>query len=344
MSYTRRFSKTITVHYSGSVSYPASQSGGSAHYSGSTTETIHFNVIVDTDPFDGEMANMRNHVDALTGSVVATKTAHVATISDTSRQIGDTIISGFFKTVKSDISQQIAELRARSEALLVQLNKLAQRCSDKKRQMGEDYQRISARYSKIFTDLNEELKNRIYSIDEPVFKITRSTDSMADLSGANDMVSTVSVSAGEQARVHSMITANLAKAQAANAIEKGHRFLAAQRATDILLNKCLRPGGESAAISTPYCVVHTVAGPGSTDRKVYTSPMLDTIDKDGLADRLDSAAWSDTMTENDIKAISDYFNAEVAAELQSEPSSHGRRVAEMTARLFDLSATETPDK
>ena len=80
MSYTRRFSKNITVHYSGSVSYGPSQSGGSKSYSGTVTETVYFDVHVDTDPFDEEVHKMKDHVDLLTGSVVATEAAHVASI------------------------------------------------------------------------------------------------------------------------------------------------------------------------------------------------------------------------------------------------------------------------
>ena len=203
MSYTRHFSKTITVHYSGSVSYPASQSGGTKSYSGSTKETIHFNVTVDTDPFDESGEHQKDGVDLLTGSVAATEAAQVSSIRENSARIGQTIISGFFKTVKSDISQQITELRTRTDALLVQLNELAKRCNDKRRQMGVDYQRISSRYSKIFDDLNKELDNRIHSIDEPVFRLTRQTDDIG--SGAEKLVAAAAVSAGENARVHAGI-------------------------------------------------------------------------------------------------------------------------------------------
>ena len=44
MSYSRSFSKTIAIHYSGSVSYPASQSGGSVSYSGTAYEDVVVNI------------------------------------------------------------------------------------------------------------------------------------------------------------------------------------------------------------------------------------------------------------------------------------------------------------
>ena len=46
MGYRRSFTKEIPVHYRGSVSYPASQSGGSVSYSGTTYETVHVSVYV----------------------------------------------------------------------------------------------------------------------------------------------------------------------------------------------------------------------------------------------------------------------------------------------------------
>ncbi|RXE72823.1 hypothetical protein ED551_11780 [Muribaculaceae bacterium Isolate-013 (NCI)] len=342
MSYTRHFSKTITVHYSGSVSYPASQSGGTKSYSGSTKETIHFNVTVDTDPFDESVEHMKDGVDLLTGSVAATEAAQVSSIRENSARIGQTIISGFFKTVKSDISQQITELRTRTDALLVQLNELAKRCNDKRRQMGVDYQRISSRYSKIFDDLNKELDNRIHSIDEPVFRLTRQTDDIG--SGAEKLVAAAAVSAGENARVHAEISASLAKRQAVNAIEKGHRFLQMQYATDRLLNRCLRPGGEQQSITTPFCVADTTTGPGTSRTDVYASPMLGAIPAEQLADRLPAEACGATVSDDDARIIAEYFNSEVASAMQADTSEHSRRVAELTTRLFNLSNTAAPGK
>ncbi len=338
MSYTRRFKKNITVHYSGSVSYPASQSGGTRSYSGSTTETVVFDVTVDTDPFDEEIDNMKGHVDLLTGSVVAAEAAHVDVIGETSRKIGDTIISGFFKTVKSDISQQIAELKTKSEALLLQLNKLAQRCNEKKKQMGIDYQRIAERYGKIFTDLNNELENRIYSIDEPVFTAVRTIDSSGSKTVSNDLVSTVSLSSGEQARLHSKLSANLVKKQAINAIEKGKRFLAVQYATDNILDKCLLPERKGELLSSPFCILETTNENGVSHRSIYTSPLLNGIAQDSLADKLEPKLKS-RFDENDVRAIGDYFNASVAEEISNSSDSHSRRVAELTSKLFDLSNT-----
>ena len=166
MSYRRSFHKTIVVHYSGSVSYsyPASQNGGSgtAHYSGTAYEDVQVNIDVETTPFDNSVAHCNNSVNVLTGAVVATEAAQVASIDSNAKKIGSTIVEGFFKTIRSEISQQISELSSRLDATLMHLHKMAKRCVEKQKQMESDYNGVSNRYMKIFDDLNNELANRIY--------------------------------------------------------------------------------------------------------------------------------------------------------------------------------------
>ena len=62
MSYNRRFSKTITIRYSGTVSYPASERGGTISYSGTATEVVDVNVHVDTNPFDHSVSNCNGQI------------------------------------------------------------------------------------------------------------------------------------------------------------------------------------------------------------------------------------------------------------------------------------------
>lgn len=340
MSYKRRFSKTVSVRYSGTVSYPASQHGGSISYSGTAHETVDFDIIVDTEPFDNAVGDMKDGVDLLTGSVVATEAAQLKAIKDSSKKVGDTIISGFFKTVRSDISQQIMQLKYQSESLLLQLNKLAERCRDMQRQMGADYQRIAERYIKIFADLSKELENRIYTVDEPVFKAVRTLDEIGSHAGNEDGPATVSVTSAENAKVHSMLAVNLAKKQALDAIEKARRFLDVQHQTDDVIKKCLLPAGESTMLCSPFCVMETQADKAPW-RELHASPLLKNVSKETLYAGIDKAGWGTRMSESDIRGIADYFNQRVANLHHSANNAHDHRVADMAARLFNLSNTVT---
>lgn len=345
MSYTRRFSKSVTIRYSGSVSYPASQNGGSVSYSGTASETVYFDVTVDTEPFDAAVDKMKDDIDLLTGSVVATEVAQLKAIDSASKKIGSTIVAGFFKTVKSDISQQIAQLKIQSESLLLQLNKLASRCREKQKQMGTDYQRISDRYVKIFTDLNKELENRVYSIDEPVFKTTRILDRIGSQEGNKGAAATVSVTAGETARVHSVLAVNLAKRRALDALEKGKRFLSIQYSTDDVIRRCLLPRADLGLVSTPYCVMEAVSEGGrESQRELFASPLLAGVSGEVLNTGIDGKGWTESVTAEDAARISDYFNRSVARQHTDATDAHAHRVADMTARLFDLSRTATAGK
>ncbi|MBQ3868173.1 MAG: hypothetical protein II789_06485 [Clostridia bacterium] len=55
-------------------------------------EDVQVNILVDTDPFDDSVKGCNHHVDALTGSVVATEAAQVKSIREKGRQIGDTVV------------------------------------------------------------------------------------------------------------------------------------------------------------------------------------------------------------------------------------------------------------
>lgn len=344
MSYTRRFSKSVKINYSGSVSYPASQNGGSVSYSGTAIETVHIDVTVDTDPFDSAVYDMKGGIDLLTDSVVATEAAQLESIDSSSRKIGDTIISGFFKTVKSDISQQIAQLKIRSESLLLQLSKLATRCREKQKQMGVDYQRISDRYVKIFTDLNKELENRVYSIDEPVFRTSRLLDKIGRHEGNEDASATVSVTAGETAHVHSMLTVNLAKRRAKQALEKAERFLKIQYSTDDVIKSGLLSKGVAGFIYSPFSVIEMTSENGLTNRELFSSPLLKGVQEDVLYRSIDGKGWSRNIPVDDVRQIRDYFNSEVAQLYDGSSNKHEHRVAHMMTRLFNLSHTATPDK
>ncbi len=161
MSYTRSYSERIIVqgHKSETVSYPASQNGGT------TTVTVYYeevvpvdvNIHVDTIPYDNSITRCNQNVHILTGAVTAFQTAEIASKVVNSQKVAGTVINGFFGYIRSEISQQISELTQSVDAHLMHMRELAQSCLAKKKQLEGDYHRISGRYSKIFEDINREL-------------------------------------------------------------------------------------------------------------------------------------------------------------------------------------------
>lgn len=166
MSYSRSYqgvvSKTVSVPYS----YPASQSGGSSSTSVTVDIPVTIGIDVDTNPFDHSVDSCKGNVNLLTGSIVATESAHIAAKVLSSKKISESIVTGFFGLIKSEINQQLTELKPRVDALLIELVQHQQNCVSKKQQFEGDFARISERYTKIFFDLDKELKNRILSLNQ----------------------------------------------------------------------------------------------------------------------------------------------------------------------------------
>lgn len=121
MSYTRNFTKKIDVHYSCDVDYPASEHGGTTTYHGIATEIVSIEVTVDTNPFDQSVISCNNMVNTLTSSVAATEAAQIVSINKNAEKVGNTIINGFFNTIRLEIDQQIVQLNNHIKSTLLHL-------------------------------------------------------------------------------------------------------------------------------------------------------------------------------------------------------------------------------
>ncbi len=339
MSYTQKFSKTIYVHYSGTVSYPASQSGGTVSYSGSKAETVHVNINVNTDPFDRSVGNCNGNVKLLTGAVVATESAQIASIRENSRRVGQTIVNGFFKTISSEISQQIMELTTRLDALLLHLRSLGQRCVEKQEQMERDYQRLASRYSKTFDDLNKELENRIYELDRPTFNFKQQSDAQALRSTSDDLVGAVTVSGAESAAVQARISASRAKNQANKTICQADKYLICQKNLEQTINKSAQSQAYEGTYYMPVAYMLTESEQRHIDKQLHHPSKLPIKSRRNLIDRLEGQNWRN-MDEESNAAIRQYFNSEVREQLTGNDS-HTNRVRENIFKLLNKSEIES---
>jgi len=172
MSYSERYSTSIPYSGSVSYSYPASQNGGSgsAHYSGSVPVNVTINV--NTGPFEGSVDRFKTSINALGASVVAMHAAQCAAIQQTANDVSASLIKGFFGTINTELSQQLQALDSAIKAsfgLIQQQNKAV---TEKNDVMENDYNRISSRYVKIFTDLDNECHKRIFALDKQSFNLS----------------------------------------------------------------------------------------------------------------------------------------------------------------------------
>jgi hypothetical protein len=333
MSYTRRYSEVVSKTVSVSYSYPASQSGGSGSTSVTVSIPVDVNIHVDTDPFDRSVDGCNQSVKVLTGAVVAAKTAQVASIHSNAQKVGKTIVDGFFKTIRSEISQQTMELRTKTDATLVHLRELAKRCVGKQTQMETDYNRISSRYVKIFEDLNNELENRVFELDKPAFVFKRESDHQATrISG--DLVSTVAVFGKEGGDLQAKISASIAKKRTLDAINKANTFLLKQKTLNATINQSMMNESVAATRYSPVCFIETQNEKSQINKNVYQTDFLPKIQDNELISDFQSKDWSHVSKERAEK-IGQYFNAEVNSRYSSADT-HSNRVKENIAKMLNF--------
>lgn len=315
MSYRRSY--TGYVHYSGTVSYPASENGGSVSYSGS--EPVYITIDVDTNAFDASVGHCNNAVNALTGAVVATEAAQVESKRQASKQIASTIVKGFFDYVGADLSQKIKELSSKCESLFIALMGHKENCLSKSKQMQDDYNRISKRYSKIFEDLDKETVSRIEVLDKPTFQFAESAQNLVDRNSNTDLLGISTISANENIKLETVLSCSHVKQQASVLLDKANCYL---QGTYRLANSVRDMLDDSQAendILLPVMFVESVKNIENKETRIIGTDDSFTPSGDAVDSTLRSKFMSKdvewgNMNSNDFDKVISYLNAEVQSD------------------------------
>lgn len=339
MSYKRTFRKRITVDYSGSTSasYPASENGGThtVHYSGTTYEDVEVEIEVATSPFDDSIRDCNAQIDRLTNSVISMDAAQCLAIRQNADRVSDTIIDGFFQSVKSDISTQKMMLQQTVESKLMLLRQQQKTLLEKKEQMKKDYERTSARYQKIFTDLDNELSSRIHKLEQPVFDLVKQVEHENARMLESDLIHTA-VTHGKES---SMAQANLGvakiKQDTQETMGKIHNFLENKAVSDATMKRVMVEGKGHDPYLVPVCYISTEDRDGRTDAKCVVpqkyerkNPKMAFILKEKLKQENFNAA-----SPKELDQIKSYVQNEISKHIQgSDP--HSSRVKSMINDLL----------
>lgn len=349
MSYTRTYRERIAVHYSGTVnySYPATPNGGSgsAHYSGTEYEDVIVTIEVDTEPFDASVEHCNTNVNRLTEAVDATKGAQIVSIDKNAKKVGKTIVDGFFGYIRSEISQQIAELTQGIDSQLMHLRELSKAVLDKKRQMEGDFLRISSRYIKTFDDLNNELSNRIFELDKPTFVFKKELDNQRIRTSNNDLVNTVAVFGKEGSELHSKISASIAKKRALDTLNKAKVFLWQQKKLNNTVQQSMLNESTESSQYSPVCFVETKADKNQITKGLHAPSFLSALQENQTKNELieqfteSSNSWS-AITKDYADNLKLYFNSELSKSYTTADQ-HSVRVKEMIQKIANLGSIQT---
>ena len=335
MSYTRTYSGSVS--YNGSVSYPASERGGSVSYSGSVPVSI--SVHVDTTPFDSSVNDCENRIGILTGSVVATQTAQVMEIHKSATQISQTVVNGFFKTVNSEISQQITALENEANSTLLHLQESMKKVFALKEQMQKDYGRVTERYVSTFEELNTELMNRIWQIDSKIFEFEKIADKSTKRL-CSDLSTTVSIFGKENASLSAKISASSAKDKALTAINRARDFLFARRRMDCIIQEAAVNEAKEKIFYVPSCFMEA----HDKNFNVLLTKENKVLDDSEIIKDVsgkfkgENLEWQN-ISEKECERISVHLNACINEQYgSSEPRI--KRIREMTQKLVNLQGVQ----
>jgi len=267
VTYYRSFSTVI----SGSVSYPASEKGGTVSWS----ETVNVNIAIVDDPFQGEVKSLGHHVDAVTGSVVATEAAQIASKQASAAEVGAALTTGFRRLVSSEIEQQMVELSTVMAARLAELQAFSERCDALRAQMLLDFKRIQARYTKLFSDLDAELRLRVRRLDDVAFALQDETSARVPLGERARPALQSTVGAQEEAASRAALVGHTFRVRARDLIGSARRLIAAGDALRGGIGESVRAGARPegrVTVAVPVLVAETDAGAAA--RRVELPPAL----------------------------------------------------------------------
>jgi len=340
MSYRRTYNTTVTGH--STVSYPASQNGGTQ--SVSIDVPIAIDVLVDTDSFDKSISHCSGKLTGLTGAVVATESAEIIAIDSGAREISKSIVDGFFGYIRSEISQQISEYRPKVDVLLIELVKEKEACISKKSQMLEDFSRISERYMKIFQDLDKELVNRIKTISQAVFSFSREATDEISRAFGNSIFNAAAVLNTNRESAQSMLFASGIKRRALKIIESAKHFLVNNLILNKKLDSILIAGfdNSSSTLFIPIILFETYDESQTLHARIIQDSdfAIDISKNNELLNFFPESRdhhWM-PMTENDKNQIEFFIQLELNKRFTNS-NNHDRRVTEKILQLWNANKT-----
>lgn len=217
----------------------------------------HIDCLVDTNPMAREIESVSRSVNTTTTAVVAMRAAVVSAEKEAADHVCQNVNRGFYTLIRSQISQKIAKLQSEVDSHLMQLNQQRKQLLAIKNRMERDYNMIAARYSKLFTGLNLNLKQRVFELDKQtvnfaVKDINRISNRTKQLPATIPVVQTEALTASQK------ILASNVKYRGLNVVNSMSEFLedmaAQKRLTDgIMLREKTSMAETKIAIPVLIC-------------------------------------------------------------------------------------------
>ena len=286
-----------------------------------------------------EIDKVSHHVTATTTAVVAMKTAVIAAEKEASDHVCEKVNQGFYTMIRSQISQKMAKLQSDVDSLLMQLAQQQKQLLGIRTRMERDYNMLLARYSKLFTGLNQNLKQRVAELDRPTMNFA--LGEVEHITNRSKLLTaTVPVGQLESVMQSQQILASNAKYQGMKVINTMRDFLSDFNDQRRLTSTILLSGeARESHLAVPVVMMETcIDRNGTTVENIVMndtglSASMQRSIQNAITSTEDNLPWVDT-TDKDRETINEYGKMVASATLPD-------RVKEMMNNLFRATSYQT---
>jgi len=338
MSYTKTFSDKVR----GTIDVPYGRPSKGRTKTIDVVLPVQVTIQIDTEPFDMSAGECGQNLNMLSTALSETEAAELKAKETGSFKVAESIITGFFSYIRSEISQQANELSKVVESNLILMRELMKSSRSKKVQMEGDFKRISDRYSKIFNDLNKEITNRIFDIDKQAFDFVNETNKFKVRALNNDLVSTIPVFGLESSELFSKVSSSVNKKRVFDTINLIKIFLLDQKRLEQSLKDNVIGDNFSGEFMNPVCYFESSKNQIELDRRIIIQQFINSsetqIPENLLVEKFssDHIKWR-PMEEDERRKLQVYFDSELEKRFKSTDS-HVMRVKENIRHMYAVSA------
>lgn len=296
--------------------------------------------VVDTTPMAAEISSVANHIHGTTTAVVAMQAAVILAEEKAADHVCNNVNKGFYTLIHSQISQKIAKLQSDVDSHLMQLNAQRKQLLNIKNRMERDYNMISQRYLKLFTGLNQNLKQRVFELDKAT--VDFSVREVGKLTNRSKyLTATVPVSQLESLAASQKIMASNVKFRGLKVIHSMSNFLEDMSEQKKLTDKILLEKSNVEDSSYAIPIVISECNYDKSDSKSFDI----TVNKNELSKQTQQSIIN--ALSSDIETLIWHDSNGVDKEITSEfskcvsNSNCSIRVKEMVNKLFTTSNIQT---
>lgn len=294
-----------------------------------------FSFNVDTSPMARSMDRVNDNVHIVGTAVTAMQAAVIASEQRAASKICESVDNGFFMLLRSKLSQRIAQFASIMNSRVGSMTETASSIDNTHRQMQGDFNRIKARYLKLFSNLDRNLEQRVRELDRPAMDVAHYRSICLGEKQCRSIPAAMYYLTDGSSVSLRLSNARI-KARAQDSIDVLYsgtsQIMQYDRSTRSVFEKNVAPAESLEYVPVVYTVAESMVSPNSFSLQVQPPEVLspETQATIAMGVRRGQAHLLGSST-SDIDAVRAEFSARVAKDVRDQ------RVKEAMIGLFNTS-------